>query len=364
MARSPRFVIVFVISMLALSALACNLPGSSDTPAGGDAPAAAANAPVVDIRVPVNGMSFAEGTNVIIQTVGTDAGAGVSRIDLLIDDVAYGSNTAPTAAGQSAFITNFEWVAEGQGLHSITAIAYRQDETASTAATISVNVVAAQPTDVPPTATPEVTEVVTEEAPEPEAQAEEPTAEPTAEPTQDTSPRGTTTIGLNVRNGDSTFHAILGALPNGSEVDLLARNADSTWFVVPFGLTEGWVSAFYIDVADGVDVNGLPVRTAPPAPPTSTPVPTAVPATAVPPTATGPSVDFRSTVGDGQTYPSGTCFTFYWTATGISEVYFDGQGVPGQGQREVCPTASRSYTLRVVYTDGSTREFTIPVGIN
>jgi len=356
MAHRPRLVVCLVLGLLALAGMACNLSGSPQAPAAGTTPAA--NAPVVDIRVPVNGMSFAEGTNVIIQTVATDSGTGVSRIDLQIDDTAYASNSAPNTAGQSAFMTNFEWQAQGQGLHSLTVIAYRQDGTASGPTSISVNVVAAAPTQQP-SATPTVAEPTAEQA-EPQA---EPTTAPTEPPapTEDTRPRGTTTIGLNVRRGDSTFHPILGALPNGTEVELLARNAAGTWYVVPFGLSQGWVSGLYLNIAG--DTSGLPVQTAPAAPPTA--LPTAIPATAVPATAvpSGPSVDFRSPVGDGQPYNSGTCFTFFWTTSGGRAGYFDGTGVNGQGQAERCPTASRSYTLHVVFTDGTSRDYSIPVGI-
>ena len=357
MARRPRWIIGMVIGALALAGMACNLTEPQDSTGGEAVPAS--DAPVVDIRVPVNGMSFAEGTNVIVQVVATDSGSGVSRIDLLVDDLPLTSNAAPATAGQSAFITNFEWQAQGQGLHSLTAIAFRQNETASAPAVISVNVVAAVATE-PPTATPIPTQPA--EAPT-DANDAQPTEAPTEVPTEDTRPRGTTTIGLNVRSGPTTFHPILGAIPNGTEVDLLARNADSTWFVVPFGLSEGWVSGFYLNITG--DVNSLDVQTAPPPP--ATPLPTAIPATAAPAATAvpaGPSVDFRSTVGDGQTYPSGTCFTFFWTASGVSAVYFDGHGVNGEGSEQVCPTASRSYTLRVTFPDGSVHEYTIPVGIN
>ena len=93
----------------------------------------------------------------------------------------------------------------------------------------------------------------------------------------------------------------------------------------------------------------------PPLPATATPLPTETPS--------GPTVDYRSTVGDGVTYPAGTCFTFYWTVTNVQAVFFDGVGVAGTGQQEKCPTSSRNYTLRVVYNDGSVHEFSIPVGI-
>lgn len=355
MVRRPKW--IFVLVMLALAALACNVPGLTPQEAVDDSPPPPA-VPSVDIRVPVNGMSYAEGTNVIIQVVGSDAGAGISRIDLLVDDVAAGSSTAPNAAGQAAFLETFEWLAQGQGLHSISAVAYRQDGTASEPAMTSINVVGAAPTRQPTTAP--ATAVPTEEPSQTQPTEEEATEAPQPTATSN-KPRGVTTAGLNVRSGPTTFHPILGALLGGTEVDLLARNADSSWFIVPYGLSQGWVSGFYLTISG--DVNSLEVRTAPPPPPTSTPIPTAIPVTAAPTVPAGPSISFTSTVGDGS-YPSGTCFTFWWEVTGIKAVYFNGEGVTGSGSREVCPTATTTYTLRVVKPDDSVDERSITANIN
>ena len=97
----------------------------------------------------------------------------------------------------------------------------------------------------------------------------------------------------------------------------------------------------------------------PPLPPTATPQPTPFPT--LTPTYIAPSASFTSTVAEGVTYPPGTCFTFYWSVTGVEAVYFDGQGVPGQGQQQVCPAASRSYTLHIVYANTTTQDLSIPV---
>jgi uncharacterized protein YraI len=360
-----RSIITFVLAMLALASLACNLTGTGDAPA--DAPAAAVEAPTVEIRVPVNGMEFAEGTTVIIQVVGTDNGTGVSQIDLQVDDLPAGSLQAPNPAGQTAFIANFEWPAQGIGGHSITAIAMRADGTASPPATISVNVVQAQPTAVPPTNTPEPTAVPEEQEPAEEEPTEEPEQveeEPTEEPTP-SGPTGVTTAGVNVRRGPGTGYDVIGSLLAGFEMELNGRNADSTWFRAPYALSEGWIYAPLLTTSG--DTGSLPVINVPPPPPTATPIPpTPIPATAAPAT-TAPSqstVDFRSTATDGQTYPPGTVIRFIWNVTGVKEVYFDGQAVTGSGEAERTVNSSRSYTLRVVYPDGSVREFSIPIGIN
>lgn len=353
-----RLNIVFVIAMLAVAGLACNL-----TDGGQDAPAAVpeADAPVVEIRVPVNGMSFAEGTGVIIQVVGTDSGSGVSRIDLQVDDLPAGSSPAPNASGQSAYIANFTWTAQGIGAHSISAQAFRSDGTASAPAIISITVIEAPPTDIPePTATPttvpeQPTEEPTEE-PEPTEAEPEPTDTPTG-------PRATTSAGVNVRSGPSTFYQVIGGLIAGTELELTGRNADSSWFRTPYGLSEGWVYGPLLTLAG--DTASLPVINVPPPPPTPVP-PTAVPPTSIPPTAppAGPSIEFSSTSVDGTSYSPGTCISFFWNVSGIREVYFDNQPTVGQSSAERCPTSTTSYTLRVVLLDGGVTERTITVSIN
>ncbi len=159
---------------------------------------------------------------------------------------------------------------------------------------------------------------------------------------------------VNVRSGPSTAYPAFGSLMPDTSLNVVGRNSVTSWYVVDFSGRQGWVSASVVEI--GGPCGALPFVPDPPLPVTPTPVPTETP--------TAPTVSFTSTVGDGITYPSGTCFTFYWTVTNIREVYFDGQGVTGQGQREACPTASRSYVLRVIYHDGSSRDFAIPVSIS
>ncbi len=109
-----RFSLVVVYLVLALAAMACNL---SALGGGGDGqqPVVPADAPVVEIRVPANNTPFAEGTRVIIQAVANDAGAGVSRVELLVDDVLAGSSNAPAAQGQPAYVANLEWSPRASG---------------------------------------------------------------------------------------------------------------------------------------------------------------------------------------------------------------------------------------------------------
>ncbi|MBN2469734.1 MAG: SH3 domain-containing protein [Anaerolineae bacterium] len=355
MTRRPYFFVLLTIVVLSVAALACNLSGTPADPAE-EAQPQGANAPVVDIRVPINGMSFAEGSNVIVQVVGTDSGSGVSRIELLIDDVVVSSSEAPTASGQSAYMVNFEWPAQGVGAHSISAVAMRQDGTASTPEMISINVVQAQPTEVPtplPTATPEV-----QPTEEPE---EEPTEEPEERPTATPSgPQAETSAGVNVRSGPGTGYDVIGSLLAGTDLEVTGRNADNSWFRVPYYNAEGWVFGGLLNVSG--DVNTLPVINVPPPPPTATPIPTAVPVTAAPST---PTYRFWSTNPSGSV-AAGTPIRFYWEASGIKEIYFNGEPVTGSnlGGVERVVNSTTTFTLRVVYPDDSVKEESITVTVN
>jgi hypothetical protein len=80
--------------------------------------------------------------------------------------------------------------------------------------------------------------------------------------------------------------------------------------------------------------------TATPMPPTNTPIPTATPT---------PQIDFWA---DALTITANSCTTLRWKVKNVTAVYLDGNGVEGEGQREVCPTQAQTYTLRVVYPGG------------
>ncbi len=358
MTRRPYFFVLLTIVALSLGAMACNLSGAPAEPAGQAQPDGP-DAPSVDIRVPVNGMSFAEGSNVIIQVVGTDSGTGVSRIDLLIDDVEVSSSEAPTASGQSAYMVNFEWPAQGVGAHSISAVALRADGTSSTPAIISINVVQAQPTDVPtplPTATPEV-QPTEEPEEEPTAAAPRATATPTG-------PRAETTSGVNVRNGPGTGYAVIGSLLAGTELEMTGRNADNSWFRVPYYNAEGWIFGGLLSVSG--DVNTLPVINVPPPPPTATPLPTAVPATAAPVAPSEPTISYFTSTYPGSPVAAGTVIRFSWEVSGIKAVYFDGEPTIGSnaGGIERTVNASKRYTLRVIFPDDSVQERHIDITVN
>jgi polar amino acid transport system substrate-binding protein len=95
-----------------------------------------------------------------------------------------------------------------------------------------------------------------------------------------------------------------------------------------------------------------------PGPPTPVPAPTATPA---------PGIAFWA---DTYYLTLGQCTTIHWDVQNVKEVYFyqqgeswEGHGVGGKEDRQVCPSQTTTYYLRVVKNDGSveTRELRIDV---
>ena len=86
-----------------------------------------------------------------IQLLAQDS-VGIARVELRVDDQPHQDGKPVDAAAVPVFTVDMNWLAEGVGLHSLQATAFRLDGTASTPILINVNVTAAQPT--PGTQTP------------------------------------------------------------------------------------------------------------------------------------------------------------------------------------------------------------------
>ena len=103
-------------------------------------------------------------------------------------------------------------------------------------------------------------------------------------------PMATFSTGVNVRSGPDTVFASLGALGVNDSVEVLAVNADGTWYKVEYAGGDGWVFGDLTVILG--DASRLPVDSGPPAPtirPTNTVAPTATATpsqTPVPPTPT------------------------------------------------------------------------------
>ncbi len=87
------------------------------------------------------------------------------------------------------------------------------------------------------------------------------------------------------------------------------------------------------------------------------PPPTPVPAT---PTPVGPYINF---VADRTTINLRECVTLSWAVENVREVYYQGQGVTGQGSRQECPPYNMTYTLTVVLQNGERVSRSIPITV-
>ncbi len=127
-----------LILALALVSAACNL--QQGTPTALPTP----DAPAVEFLAPLNGSNVFEGTDLTVELVARDGGAGVARVALLVDDVSHQEGNPVEDDAVPVFTVTMNWLAEGVGRHSLTAIAYRPDGTASPPTSISIQVVARQ----------------------------------------------------------------------------------------------------------------------------------------------------------------------------------------------------------------------------
>lgn len=115
-----------------LGAFACNLQVGTPTPFP------TPDLPRVEFQAPANNDSFVEGTDLTIALLATDAGPGIARIELLVDDLPYSAATPEVSEAVPVFTVTMNWLAEGIGYHSLTAIAYRADGIPSPPVTIAI----------------------------------------------------------------------------------------------------------------------------------------------------------------------------------------------------------------------------------
>ncbi|MEP7285796.1 MAG: CARDB domain-containing protein [Chloroflexota bacterium] len=284
MSGSPNARVALGLLMLISASLACNAQ------LGNSEPTAVAQGPSVVFIAPENNSTIAEGTSLTFAV--NASGANVAKIDFLVDDSPIGTQTAPTAGGQSNFTAQQVWTASPVQGHLVVAIASDadgktigdakltiqvvakpqagQDTAATVPATKSPATTAALPTKAAPTPL-----IATNPPPQPTT-AVPPTVAPTAAPAGQIiltvkSPN------LNIRNGDGTSFSIIASMKTGDTAQIVGRNAARTWWVVQKDTVRGWViaSTEFSQVAG--DTTNVPLAQSP-----ATPVPSSNPPTAVP----------------------------------------------------------------------------------
>jgi hypothetical protein len=119
---------LLLIALLLLSACSLNTPAPPP------------DVPHVEFLFPMEGVSVSAGTDLQIGLVATDS-TGIARVELLIDDLPHQEARPAEATTVPVFTVDMNWLAQGSGVHVLTATAYRANGTASEPAIIRVNVV-------------------------------------------------------------------------------------------------------------------------------------------------------------------------------------------------------------------------------
>lgn len=114
---------------------ACNLVGVGPTPTP------TPELPTVEFLFPANGATIVENAELSIDLIARDGGAGVARIEFLVDGQKISDALPQDTATVPVFRIETNWLAQGVGLHSLSAVAYRLDGTGSPESIIIVEVV-------------------------------------------------------------------------------------------------------------------------------------------------------------------------------------------------------------------------------
>jgi hypothetical protein len=148
---------------------------------------------------------------------------------------------------------------------------------------------------------------------------------------------------VNIRSGPGTNYPTIGQISATTELNIIGQNGQ--WYVVNYSGQQGWVAG-WVTTLKG-NCTGLAFVTAPPPPP---------------PTATPPGA-YINFYADRTNISAGQCANISWKVEYIREVYFENEGVTGEGTRQVCPGTTTTYTLRVILTDGSTQTRTVTITV-
>lgn len=97
--------------------------------------------PTIEILAPSNNRQIVEGTEFAFDIVAQDSGAGVSQINLYIDEALIGEAFPIEDDAVPVFRATINWLAQVQGNHFVEAIAYRLDGSRSDGAKIVIEVI-------------------------------------------------------------------------------------------------------------------------------------------------------------------------------------------------------------------------------
>jgi hypothetical protein len=125
-----------------LSVLLVLLTGCTLSSGGTATPLPTPDIPQVEFLFPPQGTSIFEGADLTIDLLAQDETGGIGRVELYLNDQLL-REAEPETPGEPVYRVEFNWFAEGAGGRQVlSAIAYRQDGTASSEVFTQVEVLA------------------------------------------------------------------------------------------------------------------------------------------------------------------------------------------------------------------------------
>ncbi len=328
--------------------------------------------PTVQVQSPAQGAQILVNQEVVVQSMATDP-QGVTRIELWVDGNLSDVTTSPDPNGQPSLVATQRWTFRQPGPHTIQVRARNRANAEGTSSLISIQVIGEGATVTPP-AGPDQTPGA---SPQPCTNDNAFVSDVTVPNGTQVQPgarvdkvwrlqnTGTCEWGAGYRwvyvggeQMDAPESVAVPATAPGQEADL---RVVFTAPVVPGTYVSTWQMQAPDGTRFGIEATlNIVVRSVP----TATPRPTRTPTVTASPTPE-PLISFW--VEKNKITP-GTCTKLHWDVEYVREVYLkEGDdpeyGVAGHSSKEVCPSVTTRYVLRVVKRDGQSeyREITVKV---
>lgn len=243
---------LFVFTLLLSS---CTLSGGTVTPEPLITPTSIITGkPNVSITSPQNGDEVTIGDDILVSAIATDEG-GVTRVQMFANDTLVKTVSSQTVEGDTNLPVVLDYTPRNAGDIVLEVIAYR-GTVASDPATITIGVL--------------------DEADQVTVPIDTNTG-PVINPNDPTC-RILTNVNLNYRTGPSTDYNRLGTLAAGTQVPIVGRLGNNTWWVVQINsFTQAWVSADF--TTEYGNCLNIPITQPPPTPTSTAPTPTYTPTT-------------------------------------------------------------------------------------
>lgn len=128
---------IMLMLLLSVSLAGCNLGTAAPETTVVPTP----DIPTIEFLEPPNNSQVFEGFNLLLDIVAHDEAEGIAKIEFYVDGELINDVTPQDVSSVPVFRAEMNWLAQREGLHVLTAIAYREDGTSSDEALLNIQVV-------------------------------------------------------------------------------------------------------------------------------------------------------------------------------------------------------------------------------